>query len=333
VIYFCLFEMTELFYFAGMAEYFKNFWNLMDVTNYILYFTVYAKLRATYNYRASGMSAWPSSYAADSLGYYDDHLAMGSYRDTKILLSINLCLQLFKLQKFLSMLVPKMGLATAVLRKVYVDLLFFSISFIISMLSFSMMLYVQLGPVMEGYWDQLPAFISLFRALFGDFDIGEILDNSSGYLNTVLFLGYLFIAIFIMLSLFLAILAEGQVAVREDEELRVKLDDDFNEYGVLASGTGIVQRYLRRAAGGLSEHSCGGKKKPRASHQTQTAAQSRFKAHVSLSDVLDAMDSMHGDMQEMRVEAQKREVQTKRHIEVIKSDLHKLIDRRGPLEA
>ena len=52
-------------------------------------------------------------------------------------------------------LVPKMGLATAVLRKVYVDLLFFSISFIISMLSFSMMLYVQLGPVMEEYWDQV----------------------------------------------------------------------------------------------------------------------------------------------------------------------------------
>ena len=48
---------------------------------------------------------------------------------------------------------------------------------------------IQLGPVMEAYRDQIPAFISLFRALFGDFDIDEIMDNSSGYLNTLLFLG------------------------------------------------------------------------------------------------------------------------------------------------
>ena len=37
---------------------------------------------------------------------------------------------------------------------------------------------------------------------FGDFDIDEIMDNSSGYLNAILFLGYLFVAVFIMLSMF-----------------------------------------------------------------------------------------------------------------------------------
>ena len=62
---------------------------------------------------------------------------------------------------------------------------------------------------------QVNSFISLFRALFGDMNIDEITDNSSGYLNTLLFLGYLFVAIFIMLSMFLAILAEAQVGVRE----------------------------------------------------------------------------------------------------------------------
>ena len=86
---------------------------------------------------------------------------------------------------------------------------------------------------MEGYRDQIPAFVSLFRALFGDFDINEIMDNSSGYLNTMLFLGYLFIAIFIMLSMFLAILAEAQMAVREDEK-KAQLNPEFREYGVIA---------------------------------------------------------------------------------------------------
>jgi hypothetical protein len=126
-------------------------------------------------------------------------------------------LQLFKIMKITAILVPKMGLATAVLRKCAIDLLMFGITFVISMAAFSSMLFIQLGPVMLAYYDQIPAFISLFRALFGDFDIQAILDNSSGYLNTLLFLGYLFVAIFVMLSMFLAILAEAQVAVRDDE--------------------------------------------------------------------------------------------------------------------
>ena len=84
--------------------------------------------------------------------------------------------------------------------------------------------------------------LSLARALFGDFDIDDIMNNSrlvltltltltltrtrartltltltltltSGYLNAVLFLIYLFVAVFILLSMFLAILGESQAAV------------------------------------------------------------------------------------------------------------------------
>eukprot|EP00966_Prymnesium_polylepis_P136503 3154089-Prymnesium_polylepis.2 len=107
------------------------------------------------------------------------------------------------------------------------------------------MLFVQLGPQMEGYWDQIPAFISLFRALFGDFDIDAIMNNSSGYLNTLLFLGYLFVAIFIMLSMFLAILAEAQVAVREDEQkLEDESDGAYKSYGVFETIGELSQKYI-----------------------------------------------------------------------------------------
>ena len=44
----------------------------------------------------------------------------------------------------------------------------------------------------------------------------DILNNSSDYLNAMLFLAYLFVAIFIMLSMFLAILGEAQGQVREN---------------------------------------------------------------------------------------------------------------------
>ena len=92
---------------------------------------------------------------------------------------------------------------------------------------------VQLGPVMEDFYDQGPAIVSLFRALFGDFDLDEVMNQSSGYMNALLFLVYLFVAIFIMLSLFLAILAEAQAAVREREAIKKVDDPNFNEFGVM----------------------------------------------------------------------------------------------------
>ena len=148
-------------------------------------------------------------------------------------------------------MIPKMGLATDVLRECAVDLLFFGITFIISMMAFAVMLYVQLGPVMEAYITLPASFISLFRALFGDFDIDEIMNNSSGYLNLLLFLAYLFIAIFIMLSMFLAILAEAQVqGVRTREEERLAEDPDFRSYGVLShayDGVTTASVYLKSA--------------------------------------------------------------------------------------
>ena len=45
--------------------------------------------------------------------------------------------------KFAAQICPKTGLATAVMRKCALDLLFFGFTFVISMAAFSMMLYVQ----------------------------------------------------------------------------------------------------------------------------------------------------------------------------------------------
>jgi preprotein translocase subunit SecG len=84
---------------------------------------------------------------------------------------------------------------------------------------------------MEGFNDQLASFISLARALFGDFDIDEILNNSRGYTNAVLFLTYLFVAVFIMLSMFLAILGENQAKVRGDQDDAQERGDAPPEYG------------------------------------------------------------------------------------------------------
>lgn len=128
-----------------------------------------------------------------------------------------ICAQLLKIAKFTSLLVPKMGLAPLVLKRALPDLVFFCVTFAVSILAFSNFFYLQMGAVMEDYNDPYVSLMSLFRALFGDFDIDLIMENSTGYFNAGLFLTYLFTAIFILLSMFFAILGEAQAIVREDE--------------------------------------------------------------------------------------------------------------------
>jgi hypothetical protein len=95
-------------------------------------------------------------------------------RDAKMFLSICVCIQLLKIIKFASELIPKMGLAPRVLKRALPDICFHSIIFVISMLSFSTMFYVQLGPLMIEFYDLRASFIALSRALYGDFDTDAI---------------------------------------------------------------------------------------------------------------------------------------------------------------
>jgi hypothetical protein len=243
IIFFCLLEGVELS--NSVVAYFANMWNVMDWANYIIFFFTYnGILYYLQTLTETPENAGCASYMCSQVGYFDDWKVMKAFSDAKTALSLCVCVQLFKVMKVCALLMPKMGLATAVLKKTALDLLFFGVTFIIAMFAFSMMLQIQLGPVMENYSSQIPAFLALFRALFGDFDINEILTNSGNYLNALLFLGYLFVAVFIMLSMFLAILAEGQVAVRDDEKNwresmkgAGKLDD---EYGVVSATGRLV---------------------------------------------------------------------------------------------
>ena len=277
VVLFCLLEFVEAYY-EGLSNYLTDVWNIMDWANFLIYFMVYERIMALIAALDVDQRDC-SSYLCRDVGIFDDWLAMGTYRDCKLFLSFCVCIQLFKILKFASQLVPKTGLATAVLRKAAVDMIFFLFTFVISMLAFSMMLYLQLGPVMQGYMGQEDAFITLFRGLFGDFDIDDIMDNSSGYLNALLFLSYLFVAIFIMLSMFLAILAEKQVDVRTDESNQ-KEDPEFEkqggEYGVITQ------------LGRLGRRMCRGEAQPRSAPVAEVASVSAAADGAAASDAVAA---------------------------------------------
>ena len=133
-------------------------------------------------------------------------------------------LQWLKLIKFINGFVPKMSLATSVLSHGLSDLAMFTLFFCFTIYAFAQMFYIQLGPYLDDYngghhqptsylltpshytntclvitslrialySDMTSSFFSLFRSLFGDFDIDTIMDNSSNYINAVLLIVYLF---------------------------------------------------------------------------------------------------------------------------------------------
>ena len=212
-------------------SYFGDPWNLMDAVNFGIFFLTWFQLQRSFVLGGSLRDECDSPLCAQ-VGYRDDWELMDTVRQAKLYLSLCVCIQLLKIIKFMKVLIPKMALATAVLYQGAMDLFFFGLVFAITMGAFSMMFYVQLGPVMEGYNDQVASFISLSRALFGDFDVAEILDNSAGYINLGLFIFYLFVAVFIMLSMFLAILGESQNAVRMEQDNQRRRGEAQPEYGI-----------------------------------------------------------------------------------------------------
>ena len=255
VIFFCVMEGIEILS-NGIGSYITDVWNVMDWLNYIIYIIVWWRIQECYAALDAQNTCAAGSLLCSEVGYFDDWRVMEAFQLTKIFLSLCVCIQLLKIMKFLELLVPKTGLSVRVLKECIADLAFFSITFLISMAAFSMMLHIQLGPVMEGYSDQIPAIVSLSRALFGDFDIDEIMDNSSNYLNTLLFLGYLGFAVFIMLSMFLAILAEAQARVRDTEgeqkaEKKCGSGEWPDEYGCVSASTRAID--CRRGGGGGDE--------------------------------------------------------------------------------
>ena len=139
VIFFCVLEFIELRK-TGISEYFADMWNVMDWLNFAVYFLVYMQVNVVLN-AINNPSC--SSELCTNVGYFDDYKLMTEFRTTKLYRSLCVCIQLLKVLKFADAAVPKMGLATNVLRSCALDLVFFGLSFLISMLAFSMMLYVQ----------------------------------------------------------------------------------------------------------------------------------------------------------------------------------------------
>jgi len=186
------------------------------------------------------------------VGFHDPWKVMLATTNCKQLLAILTAIQWLKVIKYINGVIPKFALATSVLSHGLADLMMFFIFFIWSIISFAQLFFMQLGPYMEGYASLIRSIVTLGRALFGDFDMEAVINTSNNWLNVLFFISYLFVAVFILLSIFLTILGEHQGYVRED-------DPSLNSWGVV----GTINKYVERkrdillakmGAGGSKKH-------------------------------------------------------------------------------
>ncbi len=257
--WFCMLELVEMTQ-AGLWSYLSNPWNVLDWANFLIFFQAFVMFGRTillheeqvemelaevngppFECNNMGGRSWSeenditdflndNSFICTHFGYFDPYEKMFTAREARFYMALCICIQLLKIVKFTNVIVPKMSLMTRVLGVGAADLTFFGLVFGISLFSFTMLLYIQIGSFMDDFSNQVAATVALVRALFGDFSFEEIGDNSKGYLNVVLFLVYLFIAVFILLSMFLSILGESQANARE-EERKEKEAGEFVDYG------------------------------------------------------------------------------------------------------
>ena len=246
VVFFIFNEGIEA-YIDGFGNYFTNMWNLMDWSGFLLFFALFVEFH-NLRYSLTDSTCNDGAYMCTEVGYHDDWEQFYYTKQAKFFLSLCSTLQMLKVIKFINVFVPKMALATSVLSHGLGDLSMFTFFFLFSIYAFAQMFYIQLGPYLDSYNDMMSAFFSLFRALFSDFDIALIMDNSSDYVNAVLLVLYLFAAIFVLLSIFLTILGEHQGHVRDEQREAKKAGTSAPEYGIfsfLAAGmSGEVNGYL-----------------------------------------------------------------------------------------
>ena len=240
-IYFILTEAHEL-YVLGVG-YFANMWNIMDWTNFVLYGMLYQALNRT----RDALTEMSCLVICQQVGYVDPWLVLKYNTQAKLYLGILTMVQWIKVIKFINILVPKFSLATSVLSHALADLLLFMIVFMWAIASFAQMFYMQLGPFMRGYSSFFLAVLTLMRSLFGDFDIDAILMASNSYVNVVVFMMYLFFAVFILLSIFLTILGEHQEAI--ESQKRTIRDEQGHlphslEWGVFGEARDFVEMRL-----------------------------------------------------------------------------------------
>ena len=197
----------------GKERYFADGWSRVDLTNYF-FFIVVMGLRAN---------------LLSKLWYLSDDLANNNSRDfisltavsstyswTEAASALNCVITFLKVFKYLRP-IKKLALFTETLRLASGDMLYMCVIIAVILLAFGSSFHLAFGPDVAAYINLPTSMLSLFRATLGDFDV-DALVYANYALGPLLFVLFIFLVFFVVLSMFLSIVDESYDRVRTDLE-------------------------------------------------------------------------------------------------------------------
>ena len=228
--YGCLSKLTRkqmaLRFPLAVKGYFRDGWNYCDVLNYLLFF-LSISLRI-YGYLLVGpVLAKQEALKTAPGGLYgsNEYIKLQSvsfwFAEQQHIMAFNAILTWIKVFKFLEYN-PNMSILTTTLLKAGGPIVSFMWTFIIVLVGSGQGFYLAFGLDLYEYRGIIPAWLSLLRMAVGDFDYAQ-LEESQTFLGPVMFWIYLFLAFFVLMSMFIALIGEAYETAVEEAAERVPI--------------------------------------------------------------------------------------------------------------
>ena len=210
----------------AVRGYFRDGWNYIDVINYGLFFLSislriygYTLVGPVIDQRERLKSAEGGLYGSGE--YIKLHTVMFWFAEQQHIMAFNAILTWLKVFKFLEYH-PSMSVLTVTLTKASSALVFWTAAFVIVLIGSGQGFYLAFGLDLYEYRGIGPAWLSLLRMAVGDFDYAQ-LEESQTFLGPLMFWIYLFLAFFVLMSMFIALISEAYDSAMEEAEQRVPI--------------------------------------------------------------------------------------------------------------
>uniref|UniRef100_A0A7S1JMP3 Polycystin cation channel PKD1/PKD2 domain-containing protein n=1 Tax=Vitrella brassicaformis TaxID=1169539 RepID=A0A7S1JMP3_9ALVE len=217
-------EMNELRVYK--LEYFKSFWNLVELTNIAMYLTI--------------LVYWSRFLLEDRFQYLE--FSPTEYRDpgkvielftfTSAVAAVNVIIGCFTIFKYLQVN-PKLSLLWVALSNAAVDILPFIMVFFLVTIGFTFAGHWLFGTRVAGFHTWGESFSTLLRSLTGEYDYEslQLADSAAAPAYTV---GWIFIVTLVLINMFIAILTDAFELTKD----RIRRIADFQDQ----AGEGFMLR-------------------------------------------------------------------------------------------
>jgi len=230
-------EIREMFYW-GAKNYFSSIMNITELFNLAVFFNA-----ALFRYLAFEKLGEIEGTFADDNSFVDIR-TFGTYSQVALnLLACNALISFCKLFKYLHFHRGITQFADTI-GEACIDITVFIVIMLVVIISFALSFHIAFGHVSRSYMDFPEALFTLFKSTMGQFTIREIQTvNSSGrYLGPFLFISFIVVNIFVIMSMLYAMVHLSFKHVR-DEQLSQELHPENSP--IVQDLTRILSFFLR----------------------------------------------------------------------------------------